>query len=96
MNETTQQVIDAGDAVLHKPSGETWEVACVDGTDLYWSGWPPGYARLEDCELVRKATAEERDAVLRLWAQKQPKGDHGGPAYDRRHSYAKARLEREH
>lgn len=40
-----------GDHVLHKPSGETWVVAFVDGDDLAWCGWPNGLARTSDCEL---------------------------------------------
>lgn len=56
--------IDTGDAVFHIPSGETWIVACVDGDYLSWCGWPPGWARLSDCTLVRKATPEQREQLL--------------------------------
>lgn len=43
----------AGDIVFHKPTGEEWVVAYVDGDYLAWCGWPEGEAKLADCELVR-------------------------------------------
>jgi hypothetical protein len=56
--------IETGDTVKHLPTGETWTVACVEGNDLSWCGWPEGMARLSDCELVQKATTERRQALL--------------------------------
>lgn len=53
-----------GDYVLHKPSGETWVVAYVNGDDLAWCGWPHGLARTSDCELVKQCTDEEHDKLL--------------------------------
>ena len=54
-----------GDTVLHKPSGEEWLVAYVDGDDLAWCGWPDGVARKSDCELVRSCTDAEHVARLK-------------------------------
>ncbi len=51
--------IRTGDTVLHKPSGEKWLVAYVQGEYLAWCGWPEGEAKLADCELVRACTDEQ-------------------------------------
>jgi hypothetical protein len=57
---TTAKKIRAGDAVLHRPSGERWLVAAVnDQGDLYCAGWPCTRASIEDCDLV-EATSDER------------------------------------
>lgn len=57
---TTAKKIRAGDAVLHRPSGERWLVAAVnDQGDLYCAGWPCTRAEVADCDLV-EATSEER------------------------------------
>lgn len=56
--------VDTGDVVLHRPSGEKWTVACVQGEYLSWCGWPEGEAKLSDCDLVRKATPGERLRLL--------------------------------
>jgi hypothetical protein len=53
-------MIDTGDTVRHKPTGEKWIVACVRDDQLSWIGWPEGWAELEDCELIKKATPEKR------------------------------------
>lgn len=83
-----KQPIDTGDTVHHKPSGENWIVACVEGDQLSWCGWPEGIAKLSDCELVEKATDEQRDLQLNEWAKP------GGCEKDRdhRHLYARHRL----
>lgn len=52
--------IDTGDVVRHEPTGEDWVVAQVQGDKLSWFGWPPGWAALSDCTLVRKASEEDR------------------------------------
>ncbi len=77
--------IDTGDVVKHRPTGEEWIVAYVDGPHLSWLGWPPGLALVADCRLVKKATAAERVGLLRELAHSQ------------HHSSARARetLERE-
>ncbi len=62
--EVPTELFDTGDYVKHAPSGESWVVACVDGEDLYWCGWPPGRARVTDCVLIRKATPEYRKELL--------------------------------
>lgn len=53
-----------GDVVRHKPSGETWIVARIDGDDLYPAGWPPTMALVADCVLVSPAIDEYHDALL--------------------------------
>ena len=54
--------IKPGDRVFHKPSGETWIVAYIDPTRaiLLWCGWPPGWVKLSDCELIESASEEAR------------------------------------
>lgn len=76
--------IDTGDVVRHGPTGEEWIVACVQGDRLSWCGWPEGMAALADCTLVRKATPEDRDKLLREMAAI------GGS--DHRQRYAQTRL----
>jgi len=81
--------IDTGDTVLHKPSGETWVVAAVEGEHLYWCGWPPGRAHLADCELLEKAKEGE---ALRLLHQLAEMHCSDGDGWDARKSIAIARL----
>ena len=56
--------IRTGDTVFHRPSGETWLVAYVDGDRLAWCGWPEGEAQLADCELVKSCTDERHWALV--------------------------------
>jgi hypothetical protein len=56
--------IDTADIVKHRPTGEEWIVAGVKDGRLMWCGWPPGTADVTDCELVEKATPEQRDKLL--------------------------------
>ena len=70
MNET----IDTGDTVKHGPTGETWLVAYVQGDHLAWCGWPEGEAQLSDCTLVKKASPEEREKLLRQMADSSSSG----------------------
>ena len=56
--------IDTGDSVFHRPTRETWLVACVQGDLLSWCGFPEGRAMLEDCLLVEKAEPSARRALL--------------------------------
>lgn len=53
--------IKPGDAVLHKPSGETWLVAAPspDGMRLICCGWPESMAEVSECEVTRVATDAE-------------------------------------
>lgn len=60
--------IDTADTVLHKPTGEQWTVAYVRGEYLAWCGWPRGEAKVADCMLFEKATAEDRLKLLREMA----------------------------
>ena len=58
-----------GDHVLHRPTGETWVVAYVDGNDLAWCGWPDGLARTSDCELVKACDDAEHLRMLKQVAE---------------------------
>lgn len=78
-------MIDTGDTVFHRPTGGTWLVAFVEGTRLAWCGWPFGYAKIDDCELVQKASEAERDALLRKLATMRDTSD-------TRRQYARRRL----
>ena len=80
-------MLDTGDRILHRPTGETWIVACVQGDRLSWCGWPRGTAALSDCTLVKKATAEERHKLLREMAEMSTS--------DHRQRYAQVVLEKE-
>ncbi|MCK0507968.1 hypothetical protein [Aromatoleum anaerobium] len=71
-------MIDTADHVRHIPTGEEWVVACVIGERLSWCGWPEGTAALSDCELVKKATPEYRDALLLKMAKIVGAEDHRG------------------
>lgn len=62
------KAIDTGDYVYHRPTGEHWVVAMVEGDRLAWCGWPDGTAALADCELVTKATPEWKQKVLEMMA----------------------------
>lgn len=89
---TTEPVmIDTGDTVFHKPTGETWTVACVQGERLSWCGWPEGSASLSECTLIAKATPEERHKLLEEWA----KPTSCDRRRDHRHFHAIRRLEKE-
>ena len=51
-------MIERGDEVFHRPSGENWVVKRT-GTDneggfVEPAGWPPCRARADDCDLVAK------------------------------------------
>lgn len=61
---TTAKKIRAGDAVLHRPSGERWLVAAVnDQGDLYCAGWPCTRSSIEDCDLL-EATSDDRHTEM--------------------------------
>lgn len=79
-------MIDTGDAVLHRPTGETWLVAYVaaGGEHLVCCGWPESSAKVADCELVAAATAGGRRLLLERMAAME------GP--DSRKAYAARRL----
>lgn len=52
--------IEPGDAVHHAPSGEDWVVMRVGPDWLEPAGWPPCRAKLADCRLLEKGTAQQR------------------------------------
>lgn len=59
--------IGPGDTVKHRPTGETWVVLRVTAEHLLPAGWPPGRALLADCELLEKATPQQRDEMVAYW-----------------------------
>lgn len=67
--------IDTADAVLHRPTGETWLVAVVDGEHLIPCGWPLSRAQLPDCDLLRAATDEQRVKLLHEMADMRDDSD---------------------
>lgn len=73
-----------GDKVHHGPSGEDWTVAYVDGDEIAWIGWPPGWAKTSDCTLIEACTDAEHVEWLRRLAQ--PNSD------DKRATMARAAL----
>jgi len=73
-----------GDTVLHRPSGERWMVACAheDRDQVYWMGWPPGCAKISDCDLLLSATDEECRGFLQAIAEIRD-SDHRGACAQR-------------
>lgn len=71
------QLIDTGDYVRHNDPSRDLElvVACAHDGRLWWIGWPPGDDRLDNYTLVRKATPEEREKLLREMAATHPEGN---------------------
>jgi hypothetical protein len=76
--------VDTGDVVLHKPTGERWVVAFVSGENLSWLGWPEGFAKVSDCELLETAKPEVRQQLLERMAAMD--------GMDSRKTYARQRL----
>lgn len=71
--------INCGDTVFHKPSGEKWLVAAADHErdEIMWCGWPEGRAKISDCEIVRRATADKSAALHReLSGARRAMADH--------------------
>ena len=85
--------IDTGDSVRHGPTGETWLVAHVDGDRLYWCGWPPGCAHVDDCTLVQKAAPGEKEKLIQQLADMRPDNRSG---WDPRQAFAARRLAQQH
>lgn len=61
--------IDTGDTVFHSPSEEHWVVAYCRNGRVCCCGWPETLANESDCELVRKATADERQKLIEQLAR---------------------------
>jgi hypothetical protein len=72
----------AGDVVRHRPSGEEWTLAYGHGDFVSACGWPEGEAYARDCDLVKAASDEEHEAMLRVWADAPQRRDDG--SLDRR------------
>ena len=69
--QTGTRVPRCGDVVLHRPTGEQWVVAYVNGGRLAWCGWPQGEAALSDCELVKACDDIEHIKLLKACAELQ-------------------------
>jgi len=67
-----------GDVVFHRPSGQTWEVAWAHGDELAWFGWPDGRARLSDCDLVERCSAEDHVKAVSQWLDREHRPDERG------------------
>jgi hypothetical protein len=69
--------IRCGDTVLHRPTRETWEVAYADYArdELAWLGWPPGVAKLSDCELLESVGDDEHARRVAAWLDKPQLAD---------------------
>lgn len=67
--------MQTGDTVLHRPSGETWSVAFIDGDELVPRGWPLSYAKVADCELVKQCSSEVRAEIMRDMARMSDRSD---------------------
>lgn len=61
--------IDTGDTVLHRPSGQRHEVACVHGEFLYTIGVPEYRLLVESCEIVSKASPALRQAQIEIMSR---------------------------
>ncbi len=65
----------AGDRVRHRPSGETWSLACdEEDRRVYPSGYPETRAEASDCDLATAATHAQRVAMLREVADSRGDG----------------------
>jgi hypothetical protein len=78
----------AGDCVWHREVGERWIVAYVRGEHLAWCGWPPGEARVSECDLVKACSDEEHVRALACWANSRGPVEPG----DRRREVCAAQL----
>lgn len=61
--------IDTADHIRHTKTGERFTVACVHGEQLYTCGNPSRTLRVDQCEIVHKASADDRLALLRAMAE---------------------------
>ena len=62
-------MVDTGDVVLYKRTGESWTVACVHDEYVHPCGHPDKTVLLKDCELLVKATDEDRMHLLMKLAE---------------------------
>jgi len=90
MDNPSALKIKSGDTVYHQPSRERWVVAYADygRNELAWLGWPPGTAKISDCELKYSCSEEEENKVINDLANMR--GDRA--SYDHRKSWALSML----
>lgn len=62
MTTNTTPPLRCGDYVRHRPNGEELLVAWAEGDWLSWFGWPPGQARVDDCDVLERCSDEEHAA----------------------------------
>ena len=67
-------MIDAGDLILHKPTGQHHMVCCVHDQWLHTAGHPEKRLMVSDCIVEEEATAEARMDMLHKLAQVQGSG----------------------
>lgn len=76
-------MIDTADRVRVVSTGEFWTVACVHGAVVHLC-WPGHRTlRLDDVELVREATPEQRHQLLRTLASAEARGHRNTCARER-------------
>ncbi len=68
-------MIDTGDIIKHKETGEEWLVAYVEDGRLACIGWPLSIVPVADCELIRKATSQQRQEWLERMADMRNAAD---------------------
>jgi len=73
-----------GDTVKHIPTGELWTVAWADERELMPCGWPEGFAKVSDCELVEACSDEEHWRLVEEIAGMRPDPDGRGDGRQRR------------
>ncbi len=71
----------AGDIVYHRPSKETWVLACAFEEHVWPCGWPETRAKAADCRLITSCDEAESLAMTAKWAKSRNE-DH----YDERTS----------
>lgn len=81
--EKRMTAIDAGDTVLHVPTGEEWIVAFVENNILCCCGWPATLVAVKDCILTEKANAEVRNELLHKLANMSETDPRGAYARNR-------------
>lgn len=62
----SKHILRAGDHVRHIPSGRAWVVVWANYETGYLvpAGWPPGQAKIADCEVLRVASDAEHQEFL--------------------------------
>lgn len=66
-------IIEIGDLVLHKPTGERWAIIRTgtdpDGLYVEPAGWPKTRARAKDCRVLQKGAYSHWEEFKRAKAE---------------------------